>query len=126
MTPDLAATRWLPPIDGPPRSKELILTGEPIDAEEARRIGLVKRLVDDGELEAAVTALAGKIAGQPPIAVRGSKRAIDKAGCQSLGEGLRDAAVGQAECIHSADLVEAMKANPVKRAHEYKNTRSYS
>ena len=121
LLPDLGGTYWLPRIVGPARAKELILTGETIDAEEALRIGLVNRLVDDGELEAAVTALAGKIAGQPPIAVRGSKRAIDKAGCQSLGEGLRDAAVGQAECIRSADFVEAMKANLEKRAPEYKN-----
>jgi len=39
-------------------------------------------------LESAVTELAEKIAGQPPIAVRRSKRAIDQAGQQSLGEGL--------------------------------------
>ena len=121
LLPDLGGTYWLPRIVGPARAKELILTGETIDAEEALRIGLVNRLVDDGELDAAVTALADKIAGQPPIAVRGSKRAIDRAFHQSLGEGLREAAVGQAECIRSADFVEAMKANLEKRAPEYKN-----
>ena len=121
LLPDLGGTYWLPRIVGPAKAKELIFTGETIDAEEAHRIGLVNRLVDDGELESAATALAEKIAGQPPIAVRGSKRAIDRACLQSLGEGLREAAVGQAECIRSADFLEAMKANLEKRAPVYNN-----
>jgi enoyl-CoA hydratase/carnithine racemase len=121
LLPDLGGTYWLPRIVGPAKAKELIFTGETIDAEEALRIGLVNRLVDEADLETAVTALAGKIAGQPPIAVRGSKRAVDQALAQPLGEGLRDAAVGQAECIRSADFLEAMKANLEKRTPEYRN-----
>jgi len=121
LLPDLGGTYWLPRIVGPAKAKELIFTGETIDADEALRIGLVNRLVDDGDLESAATALADRIAGQPPIAVRGSKRAIDKACCQSLGEGLREAAVGQAECIRSADFLEAMKSNLEKRPPEYHN-----
>lgn len=121
LLPDLGGTYWLPRIVGPAKAKELIFTGETIEAEEALRIGLLNRLVDDADLETAVTALAGKIAGQPPIAVRGSKRAVDQALVQSLGEGLRDAAVGQAECIRSADFLEAMKANLEKRTPEYRN-----
>ncbi|MGH2684476.1 MAG: enoyl-CoA hydratase/isomerase family protein [Actinomycetota bacterium] len=121
LLPDLGGTYWLPRIVGPAKAKELIFTGETIDAEEGLRIGLVNRLVDDGELEAAATALAERIAGQPPIAVRGSKRALDRAYHQSLGEGLREAAVGQAECIRSADFVEAVTANLEKRTPVYKN-----
>jgi enoyl-CoA hydratase/carnithine racemase len=121
LLPDLGGTYWLPRIVGPAKAKELIFTGETIDAEEALRIGLVNRLVDDGELEPAVTALADKIAGQPPIAVRGAKRAIDQSFRQGLGEGLREAAIGQAECIRSADFLEAMKANLEKRTPVYDN-----
>src|SRR5438105_6734183 len=122
LLPDLGGTYWLPRIVGPAKAKELIFTGDVIDSEEALAIGLVNRLVDDADLESAATALAERIAGQPPIAVRGSKRAIDKACRQSLGEGLREAAVGQAECIRSADFVEAMKANMEKRSPQYTNT----
>src|SRR5687767_8702855 len=103
LLPDLGGTYWLPRIVGPAKAKELIFTGDTIDAEEALRIGLVNRLVDESELEQAATALAERIAGQPPIAVRGSKRCVDQASHQSLGEGLREAAIGQAECIRSAD-----------------------
>jgi len=121
LLPDLGGTYWLPRIVGPAKAKELIFTGETIDADEALRIGLVNRVVEEAELEDAVTALAERIAGQPPIAVRGSKRAVDQAYSQSLGEGLRAAAVGQAECIRSADFLEAVSANLEKRRPVYKN-----
>ena len=121
LLPDLGGTYWLPRIVGPAKAKELIFTGETIDADEALRIGLVNRLVDDAELDAAVAALAERIAGQPPIAVRGTKRAVDLAASQSLGEGLREAAIGQAECIRSADFLEAARANLEKRTAAYKN-----
>ena len=121
LLPDLGGTYWLPRIVGPAKAKELIFTAETIDAEEALRIGLVNRLVDEADLESAVTALAERIAGQPPIAVRGTKRCVDQACHQSLGEGLREAAVGQAECIRSADFLEAAQANIQKRAPVYKN-----
>ena len=121
ILPDLGGTYWLPRIVGPAKAKELIFTAETIDAEEALRIGLLNRLVDDGELNAAAAALAERIAGQPPIAVRGTKRAIDKAARQPLGEGLREAAVGQAACIRSADFLEAVSANLEKRSPAYRN-----
>jgi enoyl-CoA hydratase/carnithine racemase len=121
LLPDLGGTYWLPRIVGPAKAKELTFTGEIIDAEEGVRIGLVNRLVDDADLETAATALAEQIAGQPPIAVRGAKRAIDQSSRQSLGEGLREAAVGQAECIRSADFLEAVAANLEKRRAAYKN-----
>jgi enoyl-CoA hydratase/carnithine racemase len=121
LLPDLGGTYWLPRIVGPAKAKELIFTAETIDAEEALRIGLVNRVVEEAELETAAAALAERIAGQPPIAVRGSKRAVDKACHQSLGEGLREAAVGQAECIRSADFLEAVQSNLEKRPAVYKN-----
>jgi enoyl-CoA hydratase/carnithine racemase len=121
LLPDLGGTYWLPRIVGPAKAKELTFTGETIDAEEGLRIGLVNRIVEDADLEAAATALAEQIAGQPPIAVRGSKRAIDQSSRQSLGEGLREAAIGQAECIRSADFLEAVAANLEKRKAVYKN-----
>jgi enoyl-CoA hydratase len=121
ILPDLGGTYWLPRIVGPAKAKELIFTAETIDAEEAHRIGLVNRLVDDADLESAATELAEKIAAQPPIAVRRTKRALDQAYHQSLGEGLREAAVGQAECIRSADFLEAVGANLQKRPPVYKN-----
>lgn len=52
------------------RLMELMLTGEPISADEAARIELVSRAVPDAELDAAVKSLADKLAAQSPTAMR--------------------------------------------------------
>jgi len=121
LLPDLGGTYWLPRLVGPAKAKELIFTGETIDADEALRIGLANRVVEDADLEKAAGTMAEAIAAQPPIAVRGTKRAIDRSARQTLGEGLREAAVGQAECIRSGDFVEAIAAVTERRAPRYEN-----
>ncbi len=122
LLPDLGGTYWLPRIVGPAKAKELIWMGGSFDADEAYRIGLANQLVDDEELEPVVTDLAETLAAQPPIAVRGAKRAVDASSRQTLAEGLREAAVGQAECIRSADFIEAVTAFAQKRPPAYKNS----
>jgi enoyl-CoA hydratase/carnithine racemase len=121
LLPDLGGLYWLPRLVGVAKAKELVWTGETIDAEEAHRIGLANRLVRDDDLETTVAALAETLAAQPPIAVAGSKRAIDAAAGQSLPEGLREAAVGQAHCIRSADFLEAVAAFAGQRAPHNQN-----
>lgn len=119
LLPDLGGLYWLPRVVGPAKAKELVWTAAQIDAEEAHRIGLANRLVEDGDLEAEVTALAETLAAQPPLAVSGSKRAIDAATGHSLAEGLLEAAVGQAVCIRSADFAEAVTAFAERRTPTY-------
>lgn len=121
ILPDLGGLYWLPRVVGPAKAKELVWTGEQIDAEEAYRIGLANRLVGDDELEIEVTRLAETLAAQPPIAVSGSKRAIDAAAGQTQAEGLREAAIAQAHCIRSADFVEAVSAFAGGRKPNYQN-----
>jgi enoyl-CoA hydratase/carnithine racemase len=79
ILPDMGATVRLPRIVGESRARELILLGEIIDAEEALRIALANRVVADEDLDPAAAELAGRLAAQPPIAVRGARRAIDAA-----------------------------------------------
>ena len=121
LLPDLGGLYWLPRVVGAAKAKELVWTGEPIDAEEALRIGLANRLVPDDELETEAAKLAETLAAQPPIAVAGSKRAIDHAAGQTLTEGMREAAVSQAVCIRSADFVEAVTAFASGRHPTYQN-----
>ncbi|MGW7544237.1 crotonase/enoyl-CoA hydratase family protein [Streptomyces sp. NPDC054770] len=58
-----------------PRSvaMELLLTGDPIDAERAERLGLVNRVVPEGQALEAALQLAGRVAGNAPLAVRCAK-----------------------------------------------------
>src|SRR4029077_4279891 len=100
----------LPRVVGPSKAKELIFTAAKIDADEALRIGLVNRVVDDAALEDEVSRLASQLAEQPPIAIRWSKQAVDAAGRVPLREGVRYEHRGQAECVASNDFREAVLA----------------
>src|SRR6266581_926388 len=115
---DLGGTAWLPRLVGPARAKELVFTAARIDAEEALRTGLVNRVVEDAELEAAVGALAETIAAQPPLALRHAKRAIDAFADQERS--LQLAAEGQAACLRSEDFIEAGRAFREGRAPVYR------
>ena len=118
LLPDLGGTAWLPRLIGPARAKELTFTAARIGADEALRIGLVNRVVEDPELDAAVQALADTIAAQPPLALRHAKRAIDAFSDEQRS--LQLAAEGQAVCLRSEDFVEAGKAFLEGRTPEYR------
>jgi enoyl-CoA hydratase len=72
--PGWGGTQRLPRLVGRGRATEMILTGDPVDAERALAIGLVEHVVDD-PLAAAVE-FAARVAERSPTAVRGAKRAI--------------------------------------------------
>ena len=60
------------------RAMEILLTGEPVGAAEALRIGLVGRVVADGEALAAAKEVAEKIARNGPLAVQAIKRSVQE------------------------------------------------
>src|SRR5215472_17177808 len=110
LLPDMGATVRLPRIVGESRARELILLGDIIDAAEALRIGLANRVVAGDELEAAAGELAARLAAQPPLAVRGARRAIDAAWHLGTEESLRLALEEQIRCLRSEDFAEARQA----------------
>jgi enoyl-CoA hydratase/carnithine racemase len=110
LLPDMGATYRLPRIIGEGRARELILLGEIIDAAQALRIGLANRVVPDGDLEGAAYELAGRLAAQPPLAVRGARRAIDAAWYLDPDASFRVALEEQLRCIASEDFKEGRQA----------------
>ncbi len=104
---------------GAAKAKELIFTAGQIDADEALRIGLTQQLVPDAELESTAGELAATIAAQPPLAVEGAKRAVNVAGTVPTREGLRIEAEGQAVCLRSDDMKEALAAFVEQRPPSY-------
>ncbi len=70
LIPGYAGTQRLPRLVGRGRALELLLTGDPITADEAWRIGLVNRVVPAANLMAEARALAGKLAAKPAVAAR--------------------------------------------------------
>jgi len=75
---DVGGFYRLPAVLGPAKAAELLFTGEVIDAAEALRIGLVTEVLPHAELMARARALAGKIAANPPLAVRHLKAGLSR------------------------------------------------
>jgi enoyl-CoA hydratase/carnithine racemase len=107
LLPDMGATVRLPRIIGEGRARELVLLGEVIDAAEALRIGLANRVVDDDDLTSAADEFAARLAAQPPLAIRGARRAIDAAWYSDPDDSLRVAVEAQINCLTSEDFKEA-------------------
>jgi enoyl-CoA hydratase/carnithine racemase len=120
ILPDMGATVRLPRIVGESRARELILLGEVIDASEALRIGLANRVVADADLDAAGAQFARRLAAQPPIAVRGARRAIDAAWYRGLQESFRVALEEQIHCLESEDFKEAGHAMAEGRTPQWR------
>jgi len=110
LLPDMGATVRLPRIIGESRARELILLGDIIDAGEALRIGLANRVVPAGDLDAAAAGFAARLAAQPPLAVRGARRAVDAAWYSDPRESFRLALEEQVRCLRSDDFKEAVQA----------------
>lgn len=120
IIPDLGGTQRLPRLVGPGKAKELIFTSARIDGDEAHRIGLCEQLVSDEELEEAAEKLADRIAAQPPLAIREAKRAVNASFEHAMADGLRIEAEGQAVCLPSADMREAIAAFVEQRDPVYR------
>ena len=85
---DGGGTWLLPRLIGMARAKELVFTGEIIDAAEAHRIGMINRVVPSAELATATRALAERIAAGPPLALKLDKQALNRAASADLATAL--------------------------------------
>lgn len=80
LVSDVGGFYRLPAIVGPAKAAELLFTGDVIDADEARQIGLVTSVVEHDDLLPQATALAARIAANPPLAVRSLKEGLRRTG----------------------------------------------
>ncbi|HUA56782.1 MAG TPA: enoyl-CoA hydratase-related protein [Candidatus Sulfotelmatobacter sp.] len=76
LVPGAGGAHFLPRLVGVSKALELFWTADFVGAEEALRIGLVNKVVPDGELMSQVQALAERIAAAPQLSIRLIKRAI--------------------------------------------------
>ena len=106
----------LPKRIPPAIALELALTGDPIDAQRALSIGLINRVVPAARLMEAALELAGTIAANAPLAVRGSKMVMKKAGELPESEGWKINNDAMPAVFGSADAMEGAVAFAEKRA----------
>ncbi len=120
MAADVGTLQRLPRLVPDGIARELAYTGRNVDAEEARRIGLVNRVFDTPEaLAAGVGELARTIAAKSPLAIRGIKQMLDYGRDHSVADGLEHVATWNASMLLSDDLREAMTAMREKRAPHF-------
>jgi enoyl-CoA hydratase len=100
---------------GPAKAKRYLLTGDPISAVEAERIGLVTDVVPPEELEERSMALAQRLAEGAPLAIRYTKLAVNNMVKQALATSFDLATAYEMFTFKSADHAEALAALREKR-----------
>jgi enoyl-CoA hydratase len=109
------ASQMLPRLVGVGQAMKMLLTGEPVDAETALRIGLVEEVVDDAQVVPRVMELAKKIAALSPVATQAVKAGIRAALSMSLEQGLRYENELHTICMSDNARHEGIKAFQQKR-----------
>ena len=120
IIPGFAGTQSLSRLVGKGLAKEIIFTGEMIDAAEACRIGLVNRVVAPDQLMEAAREMAATIAERSRTAVRISKEAINNGLEMDMGRAERYEADLFALCFAGEDQREGMTAFVEKRKAVFK------
>ncbi len=120
ISPGWGTTQRLPRWVGVARAKEIIFTSDMIDAAEARRMGLINRVVPKGELMKYAREMANKIASKAPVAIKYSKAAIHEGIIEESLKGLAYEIVLFSRCFETEDQKEGMRAFLEKRKPEFK------
>lgn len=120
LIPDIGGTYRLPKLVGPSIAKELILTGDKIDAGKAFELGIVNRVVPEEKLMDETMELANKLKRKSPIALALAKKAIDKSMYSDLSSSLELESYIQGLCALSEDSTEAVTAMFEKRDPVFK------
>jgi enoyl-CoA hydratase/carnithine racemase len=115
IMPGFGGTQRLPRIVGPSKAAELILTGDKITGVEAKAIGLVNKVVPEGEVLKQAQGLAKKIASKGQAAVRAAMTAIGHGLASPLAAGLQKEAELFGGLCETADMNEGVKAFLEKR-----------
>ena len=117
---DFGGSWLLPRRIGMHRAKELALFGDIISSSEARDLGLVNRVLPDGELDAFVDGWARRLAAGPPIALALTKRMLNNSLNVTMEEALDDEGAAQTVNFGTKDTLEAMEAFAQKREPKFK------
>ena len=122
VMPGSGGTQRLPAVVGPAHAKELIFTGELVDAARAAQIGLVNRVVETGQARAAALAMGETIAQRGPIPVREAKRLIEHARDFDIDAGLAAELDASDRVFSSEDMLEGARAFFAKRPPDFSGT----
>jgi enoyl-CoA hydratase len=122
IIPGYGGTQRLPRLVGEGRALQMILTGDPVPAEEALRIGLVNGVFAPAELLPSVKAVASRIVSRGPLAVALAKEAVRRGAGQPLQQALQLEADLFGIVSSSPEMKEGMAAFLEKRKPGWQRT----
>jgi enoyl-CoA hydratase len=120
IIPGYGGTQRLPRLVGKGLAQQMTLAGDPINAQEALRIGLVNEVTAPADLIARAEAIAQKIIANAPLAVQYAMDAVNKGMEMTLAEGLYLEATLFSVCCTTEDKKEGTTAFLEKRAAQFK------
>jgi enoyl-CoA hydratase len=115
IMPGAGGTQTLARAVGERRAKELVLAAKPFTAPQALDWGVVNQLCEPGQLMAETLAIAERIAGNAPVAVRQAKHSIHHGLQQDLATGMHFEIEAYQRMVKSRDRVEGVTAFNEKR-----------
>lgn len=121
VLPAYGGTQFLPALIGQARALDMMLTGEPVDAQQALGMGLINRIADaDRPLVEQALDYARSVAKFSPVAVAGIRRAVAAAGSTVTAEGLEAERHEMGIALASEDAKEGVAAFLEKRPAKFK------
>jgi enoyl-CoA hydratase/carnithine racemase len=119
ILPESGGTWLLPRMIGYAKAAELFFTGRTLNATEAQDLGLVNRVVDDGDLLAEAQSLAAEIATNAPLAVAAAKRMMRMGETETFEQNVNHVYLQLLPLLKTKDFAEAMQAFVEKRAPKF-------
>jgi enoyl-CoA hydratase/carnithine racemase len=116
---DFGASFFLPRLVGEAKARELMFTGETIDAREAFRIGLVNRVVPPGQLASATQALAETFLSRAPLSLKLMKQTFSENIREEFQKALDREMEAQLQCFQSEDFLAGIEAFVQKKAASF-------
>ena len=121
IIPGFSGTQRLPKIVGMAKAKELIFTGDRINAEEALKIGLVNKVVPIDNLINECLDISNRIVLKSQFAIKNAKKSINQGYEESIEIGRDIETKLFAECFNNSDQKEGMNAFIEKRNPKFNN-----
>lgn len=119
LSPDLGGTWLLPRLVGLRVAKEMALLGEFVNADEARQLGLVNRVVPRDGLDDEVDVIAQSLLASAPIALTATKTLLNRSFDVTLAQAVENEAAAQTINAATQDAAEAMVAFRERRAPRF-------
>ncbi|MEU9504542.1 enoyl-CoA hydratase-related protein [Streptomyces sp. NPDC048196] len=120
LVPDGGGAYLLPRLIGPQRAKELMFFGDPVPAAEAERLGLVNRVVPDGELAKTAREWAERLAAGPTRALALTKQLVNASFETDRAAAFAAEAAAQEITMSTADAQEGVAAFVERRSPTYR------